>query len=138
MRLLAYSGLWTQLGYGYWAVEEKASGRYVGELGFADFKRDSVPGVGGVPELGWALMKQVHGKGYATEGLLAATAWGDAQFGAARTFCIIQSANTASIRVAEKVGYREIHRKDAEGETEIHFARDPWGVAFSRLCPGSF
>jgi RimJ/RimL family protein N-acetyltransferase len=62
------------LSYGYWAVEEKTSGRYVGELGFADFKRDIVPSIEGMPELGWALVPQFHGKGYATEALRAAVA----------------------------------------------------------------
>lgn len=56
------------LGYGYWAVEEKVSGHYVGELGFADFKRDIQPSIEGMPELGWALVPRAHGKGYATEG----------------------------------------------------------------------
>ncbi len=76
----------------------------------------------------WALLKPAHGKGYATEGLLAATAWGDARFGTVRTFCIIQSGNVASIRVAEKIGFREIFRKAPEGESEIILARSPLGV----------
>src|SRR4051794_20789338 len=62
MRMLAYRGHWSLLGFGYWAVEEKASGRYVGELGFADFKRDLEPSIKGMPELGWALAQHVHGK----------------------------------------------------------------------------
>jgi RimJ/RimL family protein N-acetyltransferase len=55
MRLLAYRGHWAVLGFGYWAVEEKASRQYIGELGFADFKRDIQPSIEGIPELGWAL-----------------------------------------------------------------------------------
>ena len=37
-RLLRYGGLWSLLGYGYWAVRDKESGRFAGELGFAGFR----------------------------------------------------------------------------------------------------
>jgi RimJ/RimL family protein N-acetyltransferase len=65
------------MGYGYRAVEEKESKRYVGELGFADFKRGILPSVEGLPEIGFALIVQAHGKGYATEALKTVVAWAD-------------------------------------------------------------
>jgi RimJ/RimL family protein N-acetyltransferase len=74
---LRNAGLWPMLGYGYWAVEEKASGEFVGELGFADFKREIEPSLAGIPEAGWVLISRVHGRGYATEALGAAVTWGD-------------------------------------------------------------
>src|SRR4051812_2186757 len=49
-KILRYAGLWSLLGFGYWAIEERRSGRFVGEVGFADFKRDLVPSFGGAPE----------------------------------------------------------------------------------------
>jgi hypothetical protein len=39
-RFLRYRGHWSVLGFGYWVVEEKATGDFVGEVGFGDFKRD--------------------------------------------------------------------------------------------------
>ena len=42
-KLLRYAGHWALLGFGYWAIEEKSSGRFVGEAGFADFKRAIEP-----------------------------------------------------------------------------------------------
>ncbi|MFZ1017693.1 MAG: GNAT family N-acetyltransferase, partial [Candidatus Cybelea sp.] len=39
-RLLTYVGHWNLMGFGYWAIEEKSSGDFVGEAGLADFKRD--------------------------------------------------------------------------------------------------
>src|ERR1700729_2426842 len=39
-RLLRYVGHWSLLGFGYWVVEEKATGNFAGEIGFADYKRD--------------------------------------------------------------------------------------------------
>ena len=123
MRILAYRGHWALLSYGYWAVEEKASGRYVGELGFADFKRDIVPSIEGMPELGWALAPQFHGKGYATEALRAAVTWGDQHFGRCRTVCIIHPDNLPSFRVAAKLGYKAIFAATGAGGPSTVLAR---------------
>src|ERR1700722_8551273 len=42
-KFLRYAGHWQLLGFGYWAVEEKATGDFIGEIGFADYKRDRQP-----------------------------------------------------------------------------------------------
>ena len=104
-RLLQFIGLWNLLGYGYWAVEEKDTGRYVGDIGFADFHRDMQPSLAGMLEFGWVLAAHSHGKGYASEAVAAGTAWGEQHFGALRAVCIIAPENLASIRVAEKAGF---------------------------------
>ncbi|MBD5633098.1 MAG: GNAT family N-acetyltransferase [Candidatus Eremiobacteraeota bacterium] len=122
-RLLNYAGHWQLMGFGYWVVELKATGLYIGELGFADFKRDIVPSIAGMPELGWALVPDAHGKGYATEALRAVVAWGDERFGRARTVCLIDAENVASIRVAEKCGYGEVERTTYLGRATLIFAR---------------
>jgi len=123
MRILAYRGHWALLGFGYWAVEEKSSGRYIGELGFADFKRDMVPSIDGMPELGWALAPQFHGKGYATEALRAAVAWGDDHLVQRRTVCIIHRDNHPSFRVAAKLGYKAIFTATGSAELDTILAR---------------
>jgi RimJ/RimL family protein N-acetyltransferase len=122
-RILAYRGLWALLGYGYWAVEEKSSGRFVGEMGFADFRRELTPSIAGEPELGWVLAPDAHGKGYATEVLRAVLAWGDRHLGRPRAVCLIAPGNTASLRVAEKAGFLETARTTYKGEPTILFAR---------------
>jgi len=124
-RLLGYRGHWSLLGFGYWAVEEKETGEYVGELGFADFKRGFDASLAGVPELGWAFVARRHGRGYATEAVRAASAWGDRRFGAARTVCLIDPENLASIRVAQKCGYRELRRAVYKDAPTIIFERAP-------------
>jgi len=124
-RLLAYRGHWALLGFGYWAVEEKATGRFVGELGFAEFKREIQPSIEGTPELGWALISQAQGKGYATEALRAAVAWGDSHFGPVRTVCLIHPDNHPSLRVADKLGYKELLRTSIDGMPEVMFLRLP-------------
>src|SRR5579872_1670563 len=69
-RLLRYVGHWDLLGFGYWVVEEKASGTFAGEVGLAEFKRDIEPAID-VPEAGWVLTTAAQGKGYATGALRA-------------------------------------------------------------------
>ena len=127
-KLLRYAGLWSLLGFGYWAIEDKATGGFIGELGFADFKRAIVPSLDGLPELGWALASPAHGKGFATEAVRAALAWGDGHFGARPTACLIDPANLPSLRVAAKCGYRELRRATYKGAPTIVLARPPGGI----------
>jgi RimJ/RimL family protein N-acetyltransferase/ribosomal protein S18 acetylase RimI-like enzyme len=118
-KFLRYSGHWSQRGFGFWAVEEKSTGRYIGELGFADFKRDMLPPLEDVPEAGWVLASSAHGKGYATEALRAAHNW----LKAPRTVCLIHPENLASIRVAEKSGYKMTRPAFYKGVPVVIFTR---------------
>ena len=104
-RVLGYAGHWELLRFGYWAVEEKATRAFAGEIGFADFKRDIAPSMRGFPELGWAFATRLHGRGFATEAVRAAQRWGDEHLDAPKTVCLIDPENAASLRVAEKCGY---------------------------------
>ena len=123
-RLLKYAGLWSLLGFGYWALEERGSGRYVGELGFAEFMREIDPPIQGTPELGWALVTAAHGRGYATEAVGAALAWGEQRFGAdSRTVCMISPDNLASIRVATKCGFRAARLTHYGAESVMLYTR---------------
>jgi RimJ/RimL family protein N-acetyltransferase len=127
-RLLRYAGLWPLLGYGYWAVEERSTGRFVGDVGFADFRREMTPSFGDAPEAGWVLASWAHGKGFATEAVRAAHAWSDAHLDrAAYTVCMIASQNTASIRVAIKCGYVENDRGTYKGSEDVLFRRTARG-----------
>ena len=122
-RLLRYVGHWSLMGFGYWVIRERASGRFVGEVGFADYKRDIEPSLGGAPEIGWALASWARGKGFATEAVRAAVAWGAVHFGSARTACLISPGNLQSIRVAEKCGYKERERTTYKGQPIFIFER---------------
>lgn len=122
-RILNYAGHWSLLGFGYWAVEEAASGRFIGECGFADFKRAIDPRMRDVPEVGWAFATEFHGLGYATEALRAALGWGDDR-AFERTVCLIDDANRQSMRVAEKCGFVPVHRTTF-GTSETTFFERP-------------
>ena len=122
-RLLGYAGHWSLLGFGYWALEETSTGMFVGELGFANFRRDIAASMRDVPELGWALASRFHGKGYATEAVRAVVAWGDARFGPTRTVCLISPDNLASIAVARKCGYDVFEHTLFNGQPTLFFER---------------
>jgi RimJ/RimL family protein N-acetyltransferase len=124
LRILAYRGHWALQGFGYWAVREKASGRYIGELGFADFRRNMKLSLDGLPELGWALIPWAQGQGYATEALRAVVAWGDETFQAPRTVCIIHRDNARSLRVAARLGYATVLQAASAAEHDFILARD--------------
>ena len=122
-RLTRYVGHWALLGFGYWAVEVKGEGRHIGDVGFADWKREILPSLDGMPESGWAFAAAAHGRGIATEAVAAALAWGDRHFAGKTTTCIIGPENVASIRVAEKCGYREFCRTEFKGTPTVQFRR---------------
>jgi len=122
-RFLRNSALWPMLGYGYWAATEKGSGRWIGDVGFADFKREIEPSLKGVPEIGWVLARAAHGRGYGTEAAQAALRWLTGALGPQRTVCIIDDRNAASLRVADKCGYREFARTQYKGSTVVMLER---------------
>ncbi|MBC6988186.1 GNAT family N-acetyltransferase [Hymenobacter sp. BT491] len=115
-RMIAQQGHWSLMGYGYWGVEEKSTGRFVGNVGFADFRRDLTPSIEGMPEIGWVLAPRVHGLGYATEAVQAALEWGEQHFEPKQIACIIDPDNAASLRVAHKFGFQEIARTTYNNE----------------------
>jgi RimJ/RimL family protein N-acetyltransferase len=121
-RLLRYVGHWALMGFGFWVVREKASGRFVGEIGLAIFERDIEPSLDNTPEIGWVLAPWAHNKGFATEGARAAIAWFES-LGSARTVCLIDPNNKPSIRVAEKCGYRSVLSTTYKGRPTILFER---------------
>jgi RimJ/RimL family protein N-acetyltransferase len=104
-RLMRARGLWEVLGYGYWAVRETSTGRYVGEVGFADLRRDLEPSLVGLPEMGWVLAAWSHGHGFGTEAVRAGLAWIDQALAPEVVPCIIDTDNTPSIALATKVGF---------------------------------
>lgn len=122
-RFMTFPGHWMLMGFGYWVIEEKASGAYVGDGGFGNFKRDLGGYVFEAPEQGWALMPSMQGKGYATEAAAAMLAWAEPHFGRTDFVCMIAPENTPSLRVAEKLGYREFARTDYKAAPSVLLRR---------------
>lgn len=109
-KMLRSLGMWHLMGYGYWGVEEKSSGQFIGGVGFAEWQRDITPSLAGFPEAGWVLAPHAHGRGYGTEAMRALMAWGDAHLPERRTVCLIDHTNAPSLRLAAKLGYQEFAR----------------------------
>ena len=123
-RFQRQAGGWALRGFGTWVVRERGSGRFVGEVGFCDFRRDIEPALGPEPEAGWMLAPWAHGRGFATEAAAAAHAWGDARFQEPRTVCMIDPNNAASLRLAARMGYVEYARA-AYGERLVVLLERP-------------
>jgi len=122
-KTLCGPGLWALLGYGYWALERKQEGRCIGQIGFADFKRAIEPGIEGLPEIGWIVAGDVAGQGYASEAAAAALGWADNILDAPELVAIIDPANAASIRIAEKSGFDGREQAVYRGEPILIFRR---------------
>lgn len=91
-------GHWQLRGYGQWALEERATGAFVGRAGL--WQPEGWPGL----EVGWALERGAWGHGYATEAGRAAIGYAFDVLGADEVISVIRPANTGSIRVAERLG----------------------------------
>lgn len=105
--LALFVGHWALRGYGLFAVEEKGSGAFVGRVGA--WQPECWVGF----ELGWGLARGHWGKGYAGEAARAAGDWIFANFDLERLVSLIHAENTASQKLAERLGMRA-------GETTIH------------------
>ena len=100
-------GHWHLRGYGHWAVEEKATGRLVGRIGFLN--PEGWPAF----EIGWTLARESWGRGYATEGARRALEYAFTELERDHVISLIAPENQASIKVAERLGER------LESETEL-------------------
>lgn len=100
-------GHWHLRGFGMWGVEELATRRLAGRVGF--FEPDGWPGF----ELAWTIGREFWGKGYATEAAQAALAFAFTEMGRDHVISLIDPANTRSIAVAERLG------ETIEGEADV-------------------
>lgn len=114
-RLLRDIGHWEIRGYGNWAVRLTDGGDYVGSVGVLDYQREIEPHLD-APELGWGVATRFQGQGMAFEAVSAALAWCDEALNARRTVCIISPGNTASLKLADRLGYRQLHDAIYRGE----------------------
>jgi RimJ/RimL family protein N-acetyltransferase len=112
------TGHWALHGFGMFAVEEKASGKYVGRVGpwsppgWPDF------------EVGWGIAKEFRGKGYALEAAVASIDWVFTTFETDYMVHCIEAENAPSQSVARRLGAK------LEGEIDL-FGR-PAGLWVTR------
>ena len=97
-RMAFNRGHWVLRGFGNWALEEKATGDYVGWCGL--WFPEGFP----EREVGWGLMRGKHGRGYATEAATRARTYAYETLGWQTAISLIAQDNSRSIRVAERLG----------------------------------
>jgi RimJ/RimL family protein N-acetyltransferase len=100
--LMTMIGAWHAHGFAMFSVIEKSTGRWVGRLG--PWMPEGWPG----REIGWAIVRDCWGRGYATEGAIAATNWAFDTLGWTEIIHSIAPANVQSQRVAQKLGSRNL------------------------------
>jgi RimJ/RimL family protein N-acetyltransferase len=106
-----FIGHWQLRGYGWWAVEDRRSGDFLGRIGL--YNPEGWPGI----EIGWLLRREAWGTGLATEGAIAALRFAFDTIKAQHVISLIDPRNQRSIRVAEKLGEtyeRHMQFKDRE------------------------
>jgi len=105
-QLAMFAGHWVLRGYGLWAVEERATGEFLGRIGCLNLE--------GFPafEIAYTLGPWAWGKGYAREGAAAALQYARETLGRTEITSIIRPANTASIQ-------RDIARRNTRRVSRI-------------------
>jgi RimJ/RimL family protein N-acetyltransferase len=106
-------------GWVQFTVEDRGSGRLVGDVGLSP--ADDEPGV---IKVGYTVSPSFQGRGYATEAVRALVDYAFDTLGAEVVRAYAGADNAPSIRVAEKVGMRLIERfEHREGEGTWHGVR---------------
>jgi [ribosomal protein S5]-alanine N-acetyltransferase len=100
-------------GYGFWAIEEHATGELIGEAGLAPFD-----GVGPWLELGYLLRRDRWGLGLGTEAAHACLTTAFESLHAREVRAVIDVGNDASLNVARKLGFRTIGRRRVNGRRQ--------------------
>jgi RimJ/RimL family protein N-acetyltransferase len=116
------AGLWAITGFGYWSFIDREADVFLGNGGLARHER-GLAELDGYPEAGWAFVPHAWGRGLASEAMAAVLTWADEELRTPETRCIVDPGNTASIRVAEKLGYQRLVEVDFPPATTIVFAR---------------
>ncbi|MAS13817.1 MAG: GNAT family N-acetyltransferase [Nitratireductor sp.] len=123
-RLAMHRGMWDLMGFGYFAVTEKATGSFLGDAGVQEARRTIAPSVEGTLEAGWVFLPEAHGRGYAKEAMDAVFFWcSQAHDGKAIT-CIIDEENAPSLKLAGRLGFVEKARTKYKDRPTIVFWRD--------------
>lgn len=122
----------TRIWHTTWSMTRKSDGAYIGEFGFKGAPRDNAV------EIGYSVLREFEGQGYATEAVQAATAWAFEQENVVFVEAETAPGNAASQRVLEKCGFVP----DGTGEEGPRFVLESttpsWTAIFLCLGVGCF
>lgn len=97
-RMAMYAGHWLLRGYGIWALEERTTGAFVGQVGL--WFTEGWP----EPEIHWLLMQDATGRGLATEAAARVRDHARDDLRWTTAVSCIDPANLASARLASRLG----------------------------------
>lgn len=102
-QLATIVGHWVLRGFGLWAVEERATGQFVGRVGLLE--------PGGWPgfELAYTIAPTFWRRGYAREAAGAALRYAQQTLRRTEIISVIRPDNVASVRVASALGATRSH-----------------------------
>ncbi len=108
-----------RVGWGLWAMEERATGRFLGFTGLArpNFEAPFMPAV----EIGWRLDRAAWGHGFATEAARAAAAFGFDQLELEEIVAFTVAANERSVAVMRRLGMT----RDPAGDFDHPLVQSP-------------
>jgi RimJ/RimL family protein N-acetyltransferase len=99
-------GHWQLRGFGFFSVEDKATGEWLGRVG--PWYPEGWP----APEVGWAIRREHWGRGYASEAGRASIEFAFRELGWKEVIHVILTGNERSIAVAERLGSRFLRTQD--------------------------
>ena len=99
-------------GFGLFRTALTESGAPIGICGLLhrDYLED--------PDIGFAMLQQHRGRGYAREAAAAVLAWGRQSLGLTRIVAIVDPNNTGSVALLEKLGFAHQHNFRLNGEDQ--------------------
>lgn len=120
-------GRWAQFGFSWWAFVERATDRVVGAGCIQYLGRDPA----NPHEIGWRLVPDKWGKGYASEAARAMAAWAFETLEAPLLCAVCKAENVASAKVMQRLGMR--YRGEETWYDSPHavyeMTRDEWRAA---------
>lgn len=111
---------WERFGFGPWAVFEREGGDYLGRVGLRWTEIGERAGI----EVLWAIDPKRHGEGFAAEAAAAALDFAR-ELELDEVFAMILPINTASRRVAEKIGLEQVGEVEHAGFDHLLFRIEP-------------
>ena len=120
-----HTATYGRLGFGFWGVERKSDGRLLGMCGL--IKRDTLMEA----DVGYALMPEFRGQGYAREAAAACVRYAHDVLGLAEVWGITGPDNAGSAAVLRQIGLEDAGITRLVGEE-----RETWMFKSPRVAPG--
>lgn len=117
--MMTIAGSWALEGFSMFSAIEKETGRWIGRLG--PWRPHGWPG----PEVGWGIIRDCWGRGYATEGAAAAMDFAFDQLGWGEVVHTIEPINANSQAVARRLGSSILRQARLPAPMDVQV--DVWG-----------